>query len=339
MHKFKKIVVNQNLILVVIAVSAVIATGVLIFSDSNPSSKVIVERSIDYLNKSVLQQGMTATLVSFSEESGVVKINLKIDSKDYTSYVTKNGKLFFPEALTINVKESEATGQNENDQPTAQETKKTCDSLAKLDKPLLEAYVVARCPYGLQMQRVMADAIEKIPSLGSLMKVRYIGAIANGTITAMHGDAEAQENLRQICIREEQSNKYWSYVSCQMKAGDTAGCQASTGIDTAKLTACIKDNNRGLAYAQEDFDLNSKYSIQGSPTLILNGQRVSEFDFGGRSSEAIKTLVTCGSKTTPDFSETTLNTSTAATSFSLTYAGSGSSGNSGANGSNCAPAQ
>ena len=189
------------------------------------------------------------------------------------------------------------------------------------------------------MQRMMADAITNIPSLASLIKVRYIGSVVNGTITAMHGDAEAQENLRQICIREEQASKYWNYVSCQMKAGDTAGCQASSGIDSTKLNTCITDKNRGLAYAQEDFDLSSKYSVQGSPTLILNGQLVSEFDFGGRSSDAIKNLLTCASETKPDFSETTLNANTAATSFSLTYAGSGSSGNSGSTGANCAPAQ
>jgi hypothetical protein len=40
------------------------------------------------------------------------------------------------------------------------------------------------------------------------MKARYIGTVSGTTITAMHGEAEAKENLRQICIREEQSTKY-----------------------------------------------------------------------------------------------------------------------------------
>jgi len=40
----------------------------------------------------------------------------------------------------------------------------------------------------------------------------------NNTIKSMHGAAEAQENLRQICIREEQSGKYWDYVRCYIEA-------------------------------------------------------------------------------------------------------------------------
>ena len=78
----------------------------------------------------------------------------------------------------------------------------------------------------------------------------------------MHGPEEAQENLRQICIREEQPAKYWNYISCYMKKttataasgmplGDSTGCQASTGVDTAKLNACVSDPSRGLAYAKK----------------------------------------------------------------------------------------
>jgi len=333
-----KIKLDKNLILVVVTVSVIIATGVLIFSNGNSSTKIIAEKSVDYLNKNILQQGQTATLESFSEESGVIKISIKIGGNSYSSYTTKDGKLFFPEALNLDSKPANSTDQN--NQPIAQETKQTCDSLAKADKPLLEAYVVSKCPFGLQMQRAMADAVTNIPSLSQLVKVRYIGDISGGTITAMHGEAEAQENLRQICIREEQDNKYWDYVSCHIKAGDVNGCLSAAAIDSNKLNGCITDNKRGLAYAKEDFSLNSKYSITGSPTLILNGQPVSEFDFGGRSSEAIKTLLACGHSAKPDFSSTNLNTDQAATSFSLAYTSPTSgSGKSGSNGANCAPTQ
>ena len=40
-----------------------------------------------------------------------------------------------------------------------------------------------------------------------------------------------------------------------MPLGDSPSCQASTGVDTAKLNACVSDPSRGLAYAQKDFDL------------------------------------------------------------------------------------
>ena len=102
----------------------------------------------------------------------------------------------------------------------------------------------------------------------------------------------------------------------------------------------MTDKNRGLAYAQKDFDLNTKYNIQGSPTLVLNNQVASEFDFGGRTSEAVKTLICAGSKNEAKDCSKKLNTADAATSFSVAYAGTGGSGNSGSNTNpNCAPAQ
>ena len=102
---------------------------------------------------------------------------------------------------------------------------------------------------------------------------------------AVSNGPEAQENLRQICLREEQPTKFWNYLSCYMKKasgtlpngmplGDSTGCQASTGIETAKLSACVSDSSRGLAYAQKDFDLADKYNASGSPTLILNGATI-----------------------------------------------------------------
>lgn len=349
---------NKNSVLIGIAVLGIIITGVLIFADSSSnnvfsflklnffnSPEVIAKKLVDYLNSSALQQGQTATLNSFSEESGVIRVNIKITSsagsKDYNSYVTKDGKLFFPDVLVLDASKSQ--------KPSEQTTKQPPANLAKVDKPMLEAYVVSDCPFGLQMQRAMASAIKSVPTLAQYIKVRYIGAIENGIITAMHGDGEAKENLRQICIRDEQQSKYWSYVSCYMQKsagtlpngmpfGDSPSCQASAGIDKAKLNACVLDSKRGLAYAKEDFALDSKYSIQGSPTLILNGSQVSEFDFGGRSADTIRNLICSSSSKVPEFCSTKLDTNQASTSFSPTYAPVAGAVAS-ASTSSCAPAQ
>lgn len=343
--------INRNALLIGAAVVGVIITGVLIFASSSSnfslsnltlgfgtSNEQIAKKAVDYINSNGLSSE-TVSLVSASEESGLIKIKIKIGDKEFDSYVSKDGKFLFPQ-LPIDMSAKKASdSQNQNANGQSGPTKQTCDSLKKTDKPQLEAFVVARCPFGLQMQRVLADVVKNAPALDSNIIVRYMGSISNGKVTAMHGDAEAQENLRQICIRDEQHSKYWAYVSCQMKSGDTAGCEKSTGVDSSKLNACISDNNRGLAYAKKDFDLSDKYGVQGSPTLLLDGVSVSESDFGGRSTEALKSIICCASTSQPGICSTKLNTAEAAASFSDTYAGSGGSGNSGNNGANCAPAQ
>lgn len=328
---------NRNTLLIGVAVIAVIIVGALIFADSKgisilgSSNDQIAKKVVDYINNNGLSS-TPAEIVKVGQDSGLVKVTLKIGSSQFDSYATKDGKLLFPQAFNM----QEQKGAQASNSPSA-----TPGPVSKVDSPMLEAYVVSRCPYGLQEQRAMAEAIKAVPSLANYVKVRYMGSVNGNKLISMHGDAEAAENLRQICIREEQPAKYWSYVGCQMKSGDTAGCEKSTGVDSAKLNSCISDPKKGVAYAQKDFDLNTKYGVQGSPTLILNAGLVDESTYGGRTADAVRAMVCAGAKTEPGFCSQKLNTKDAATSFSLTYESSSNSGtgNSGANGANCAPAQ
>jgi len=352
--------IDKNAILVGIAIIAVVVTGVLIYANSNHSFKVLSffgksdkelgTEAVDYINNNKLSQ-TPASLLSTSEESGLVKIKIKIGTNDFDSYVTKDGRFLIPvgNGLPIDMKPAKAVAATPKAvTPSADTTTapaQTAASVQKTAKPILEAFVVSSCPYGLQMQRAIADAVKNIPALAADIKIRYIGSVDNGKISSMHGQEEADENLRQICIREEQPAKFYNYISCYMKKatgtmangmplGDSPSCQASTGVDTAKLSACVSDKTRGLAYAQKDFDLSNKYNVQGSPTLILDGTQVDETSFGGRSSDGVKSIICAASKTQPSFCSTKLNTASAAASFSATYAsGSGSTGSAA-----CAPA-
>lgn len=340
MNFLKKL--NKNTVLVAVAALGIIIVGVLIYANSNSgfslsnlnlgfgmSKDQVAQKTIDYINDNGLSDS-PVSLVSVSDESGMIKIKIKIGANEFDSYVTKDGKLLFPN-LPINMAEnSQDVGSN---QPPAL----TCDTLKKTAAPKLEAFVVSKCPFGLQMQRMIADAIKSIPDLAKYVDVKYIGAVSGNSITAMHGDEEAQENLRQICIRDEQRSKYWNYISCHIKAGDVDSCLSSASIDKSKLNACMGDKNRGVAYAKADFDLANGYNATGSPTLVLNGTEIQEFDsdgspiFGGRTSDEIKTVICCASESKPGFCSTQLNTAQAASSFSATYEGSGSSSNAAAN--------
>ena len=350
--KIKKL--ERNTILTCVAVIAIIVVAGLIFAKTNQgfsfpsllggkSNDQIGKDVVGYINDNGLSPNAPASFVSASEASGLVKIKIKIGTNSFDSYATKDGKLLFPQAFDMSVKKATAAANpsaNNANTPAPNNT-----AVQKTDKPALEAYVVSSCPFGLQMQRAMAEAVKNVPSLASYLKVRYIGSVTGSKISSMHGQEEGDENLRQICIRDEQPTKYWKYVSCYMQKsagtmangmplGDSTGCQASTGIDTAKLNACVSDPSRGVADAQKDFDLDAKYNVSGSPTLVLGGATISENGYGGRSADGVKAMVCAGFKTQPSFCSTKLDTTAAATSFSLAYA---STGGSAAN-TNCAPA-
>jgi hypothetical protein len=315
---------NKNLIPIAIVISGLLIAGTFLYLFQIKlkgveekikflSPQEAAEKAINFINENILK-GATASLLNVSEENGVYKIRLKIEEQEYDSYVTKDGKLLFTNSIDL-----------EKQPETSVEQPKKCEDVKKSDKPFLEAFVVSKCPFGLQMQRILNAIVKNIPSLAENMKVRYIGAIEGDKIRSMHGELEAQENLRQICLREKQPDKYWSYIDCHIKKGGVEGCLTATGIDEAELSNCMGDSSKGLKYAKEDFDAQEKYKVTGSPSLFLNGEKVSEFDFGGRTAEAVKTLLCCGFKSEPNFCSQKLNEDSAASGFSETYSQSSDS--------------
>ncbi|MFA5360578.1 MAG: hypothetical protein WC320_01210 [Candidatus Paceibacterota bacterium] len=318
--------INVPLIIIILMIAAFLigygskngaSTGLF----GNQKAEELSQKAVDYINQNFLASaGGEATLGSVNEESGVYKFTMLIDDIEYTSYITKDGKILFPDGILLTT-ESETEG-------SAQTEPKTCEDLAKSNEPILEAFIVSQCPFGTQMQRVLNEIVKNIPELSDYIKVEYMGSIQDGKVTSMHGDEEVQENLRQICIREEQKDKYWNYVDCYLKEGKSEECLGSVGVEEATLGQCIENESRGLKYAQSDFDAQEDYKITGSPTLILNKESVSEFDFGGRTAEAVKTVICCGFNSAPDFCSEKLTEDQAEAGFSPTYSAGGTSGNS-----------
>ncbi len=315
-----------NLLLAIILIAAIfIGSGSQMSGASSifsGPSKAVAQKAIDFINSNGLAgEGQTATLEEVKEVSGLYEFKLKIGDQEYTSYVTKDGKILFTSGINMALISQQTT-------PTTVAAK-TCTDLTKAEKPLLEAFVVSQCPFGVQMQRMLVEMVKNIPQLAQFVKIEYLGSIENGKVTSMHGDEEAQENLRQVCLREEQPDAFWTYLSCHIKKGDVDSCLTEAKADQVKLQSCLTDPQKGLAYIQKDFERQNQFGVTGSPTLVLNDSEVSEFDFGGRTAEAIKTVLCCGFSQEPGVCSQKLTTEQAATSYSETYQASGSSNASG----------
>lgn len=311
---------NKNLIIVVLSIVCLILAGALIYSQlsvsetSGLTKEDVVEKALAYINENFLEEGVEANLVgNIEEEWGLYKFQVEVREQKFFSYVTKNGKILFPQG--INLEEEVATSQT----GAGEETPKTCEDMPKNDKPVLEAFVVSYCPFGTQMQRILNEIVKEIPSLAENIKIRYMGWIEDGKVQAMHGEEEAEENLMQICLREEQKDKFYNYLSCFLKEEKSEECLKEAGVNEEKLSQCMQDSSRGIAYAREDFELQDNYRITGSPALILNKKEVSEFDFGGRTAEAVKTLVCCGFEKEIELCSKELTQEQAAAGFSETY--------------------
>lgn len=176
-------------------------------------------------------------------------------------------------------------------------------TVPKSDKPKVDLYVMAYCPYGLQMEKAFVPAWNLLKNKADI-SVKFVNY-------AMHGKKEVDENTRQYCIQSEQPTKYQAYLNCFFGAGqndgqpaDFAKCLASTGVNQNSLNSCVSrtDKQFGITAKFNDqsswlsgqypqypiYDSeNQKYGVQGSPTLVINGVQSQT----GRTPEAVKQAI------------------------------------------------
>ncbi len=229
-------------------------------------------------------------------------ITLADSSTPIKSYMTKDGKLFIPQAMDID----EVSGKTKAaDNKAADNTQTPAKEAPKSDKPKVEVFVMSYCPYGTQIEKGLLPVVT---ALGSKIdfKVKFVDY-------AMHGDKEIKENMLQYCIDRDQAGKYYSYLACFLKAGDSAACVKETGVDQKKADACVasidkqykitETFNKGESAWGSSFppfpiykDDNTKYGVQGSPTLVINGEQVSAGRDAASLAKAICAAFTDGKK-------------------------------------------
>jgi len=153
-------------------------------------------------------------------------------------------------------------------------------SCSAKDKPVVEVFVMAYCPYGTQIEKGLIPVVK---ALGNSIdfSVKFCDY-------AMHGEKEVREQMQQYCIETQQNDKYLAYLECFLKEGNSDACVKEASIDTAKLTACIDETDKkyGIIASFNDKtkwtggnfppfdiykDLTTKYDVKGSPTFVVNG--------------------------------------------------------------------
>jgi len=311
----KRIIFGSVALVVLIA----IGLGIALYTNKDTmkpeAAKIKVE---NFVNNYLMQGGSKATISDLTESYGLYKVKVNIGAdQNVDSYISPDGKLFFPQALDMD--ELTKTPSTANADSAGTDTASTPTNVPKNDKPKVELFVMSYCPYGTQIEKGMLPVVK---ALGN--KIDFELKFCD---YAMHGEKELKENLVQYCIQKEQLSKFDAYLTCFLKASDSASCLTSAGIDTAKNEACVakadtqfkvtanfKSNTDfrgtfpGFNVNKED---NTKYNVGGSPTLIINGTDVSS----GRDSASLLAAVCSAFNTPPKECETVLSSASPSAGF------------------------
>ncbi|OIO40111.1 hypothetical protein AUJ10_03840 [Candidatus Pacearchaeota archaeon CG1_02_31_27] len=307
-----------------IIVIAILVAGISIFGTyfyltriKTPQEKFLspqeaAQNAINYINENLLQKGVTASLVDVVEENGLYKIRLKVGEKEFISYVTKDGKILFPEE-----------GIDLEKKIAKEETPTSTQEIQKTDKPDVKLFVMAYCPYGLQMEKAYLPVYNLLKEKAD-MGIYFVNYI-------MHEKKEIDENLRQYCIQKEEKEKYYDYLSCFVKAGEFEKCLNEAKIDKEKMNSCISETDKEYKITQlyndkstwlsgryprfdVHTDLNEKYGVQGSPTVVINDKVV---EVSSRSPEKFKEVICQAFNSPPEECSQTLSNTTFSPGFGL----------------------
>lgn len=283
-----------------------------------------------FINENFMKAGTKVTIKNITDKNGLYLITVNTGgAKDIDTYITKDGKIFFPQAVSME--------QTENDKKTAAAATSAPNvTLKKSDKPDVELFVMSYCPYGTQMEKGILPAVS---DLGN--KINFD---IKFTDYSMHGKKELDEELTQYCIKTEESAKFTNYLSCFLEDGNSTRCTAKANINASKLTSCVAATDKQFKVTENfndaskkawkgDFppfdiykDSNSKYGVQGSPTLVINGATVNS----SRDSASLLKTICSAFNTAPEECKATLSADAPAPGFgtgAATSANSASCGN------------
>ncbi len=162
----------KNLIPLTIAVVGILIIGAIIFvnqgekkeeaqSLSSQEIQEIAEKTIDFINKNLLKGGVTASLIDTSEEYGLIKLKFEIAENEIDSYVSKDGKVFFPDVIDLTEIEPVAVEESS----TIGNFSVSADEVCKENgKPIIYFFGSESCPHCRWEHPIIEEVTKKFGS-------------------------------------------------------------------------------------------------------------------------------------------------------------------------------
>ncbi|MDD4996389.1 MAG: hypothetical protein PHW15_02900 [Patescibacteria group bacterium] len=277
----------------------------------------LAKQTVEFINQYLLQAGSTASLITSecNHKVSLCKFKIDVSGAEYDSYVSSDGQILFPDAIEIEKFKEQQISAN-------QEQQVSLEDLPRAEKPEVDLFIMSYCPYGLQAQKAMLPAMDLLKDKADI-KIRFVDYI-------MHDKQEIDENLRQYCIQKEEQEKYTAYLNCFVIAGEFEKCLTEAKINKTKMNNCISqtDKEYKISANYEDkstwlngnypafnveADLNDQYNVQGSPTLVINGQEINV----NRTPNDYKEAICFGFESMPEECAQELSAQSSTPSFGL----------------------
>ncbi len=284
-------------------------------SSSNKNVLTLAEAkkvATDFINGSLMQKGSVADIENVSKENGLFKIKLKVGEGDkaqeVNSYLTLDGKKFFLNApLDI--------AEIEKKVAIAKKKKAEPEKITQTDKPKVDLYVMAFCPFGNKAEDTLKPVYELLKNKVDF-NFHYIVKVKGNKVQSLHGEKEVVQDEREACVlRDYGKGKWMKFVTyVNSNCGSDGSCwekgAQNLGLSTTKISACV--TSQGLKLMQANEKVSTAAGASGSPTMVINGVS-TKVVYQYADSEAYKKVICSAFKKAPAECAKTLNSKTTTT--------------------------
>jgi len=241
-------------------------------SKGNISLTKASQIALDYFNNHILKgRNMTAKVIKKEDDSqsGLYKVQIDIQGQKIDAYISRNGHYLFPQAINLQPKTT---------------------PIPQTEKPIVRLFVMAFCPFGNQAENAIIPVAKLLGSSIDFHINYIVSHDQNGKWNSLHGSQELNQDIREICVENNQPSKFLDFVEginkgCSAKNADQCWQKIAqkVGLDEKEVTNCQNKQKDTLLQqetklADKEYPVEDPFKMQGqekatitaSPTLVIN---------------------------------------------------------------------
>ena len=144
------------------------------------------------------------------------------------------------------------------------------------NKPTLNLFVMSQCPFGVSAEQALKPVTDLFGDKIDFQLDYIVSETAPGIFSSLHGQPETDENIRQLCAKKLDAEKYMDYIACQNEDYKNVGsnwekCATEAGINKVALKTC-SEGTEGKALLSASAKKAAMFGAGGSPTIVMDGE-------------------------------------------------------------------
>ena len=265
----KKACKNKGIIVAIVALLLLIGIsyGVKTYREKVDIGSDAIKTKVQKFIESKIPAGTALSVKNITKDGSLYKLTITIDKQDVIVYASPDGKKLVQEQYVANLDQTVDPNAQQAAAPAQQ-------PIPKADKPTIDLYVMAFCPYGNKAEDTLKPVYDLLKNKVNF-NFHYIVTTQGSEVQSLHGPKEVTEDEKEACVLKTYGKDKWMGIATYVNTncGSDGACfdagAKTLGINSATVNACVA--SQGLALMQENEKASNSANATGSPTMMING--------------------------------------------------------------------